>query len=494
MTGEMLGANIGELRELGMIMDKAAERIEDSKSRLTATVMGPIRWHGPDASAFRSLWSSSHAPALLNICTSLHSMAKMLAAQADDQERTSATEGAGGSGGGLSPSNQAKSDDLLAKLAAMTPQERAAYLTSAEFQKWAMASQENADIAKSALDQAFDTGLLDQQKSEYRDFLKNYWITKAMTAAGIDPATWDPAKGVDGNREIITKVYNYYGQLYLNNPDLKWAAMANMIGPSFAGGFYDLDLMRDVARGVQSAGKVIPEPMGSYLSTLAGLGDNELKYYETSLLAMQKEIFQDQGLMHQAYVDGGMAEIDRLSKAGVINTDSRNAWSDIDSGDPNRVAAGNKQLLWREQNVIIKDNYQQMYDHPVTGPAVTYGMTLIGAPSIPGAKTFGEVFPIKVSFETPGPSNIPFTPFDNPLQGKVTVTTPLPDGNIANQDARWALIEKDTLPAFNNLSPEQTRAIVSSDFNERLESQRPTHNVPQIVDRLLKGFDVGAEQ
>ncbi|ABY24194.1 hypothetical protein RSal33209_2468 [Renibacterium salmoninarum ATCC 33209] len=33
MTGEMLGANVGELRELGMIMDKAAERIEDSKSR-----------------------------------------------------------------------------------------------------------------------------------------------------------------------------------------------------------------------------------------------------------------------------------------------------------------------------------------------------------------------------------------------------------------------------------------------------------------------------
>lgn len=500
MTDQMLGANVEELRELGKLAYEKSERLGDVQNTLSALVLGPIRWHGPDADAFKSRWRQVHVPILENARSLLANTSKSLIAQAAEQEKASAVDAAGApSGGGpksAGPAGPASAEELLEKLAGMTPQERADYLASEEFQRWAMASQENADLAKQALDQAFDDGLFAGNSGPYKDFLKNYWITNAMTEAGIDPASWDPSKGVDGNREIITKVYEYYGQLYLNDPDLRWAAMANMIGPSFAGGFYDLDMMRDVARQIEAAGQVLPSPMGDYISTLASLGDDELRYYETELLSMQKEIFEDQALMHQAYTHGGMAEIDRLQQAGVIDNDTRNAWADIASGDDARVAAGNQQLLWREQNVIITDNYQDMYHHFPTGPAVTYGMTLIGAPSIPGAHTFGEVFPVQVRMETPGPENIGFGPFsvDNPLQGTVTVTTPLPNGNIADQDARWALIQQDTLPAFNNLSDQQIRDIVSSDFNDRLNDQRPSHNIPQIVDRLLSGFDVDVDQ
>ena len=114
--------------------------------------------------------------------------------------------------------------------------------------------------------------------------------------------------------------------------------------------------------------------------------------------------------------------------------------------------------------ILVVDDYQTMYNHFPTGPAVTYGITLIGEPTIPGAQTFGEVFPVTFDVETPGPHNIPFTGIDNPLQGTVTVTTPLPEGNVADQSSRWALIEQDTWPAFADLTDEEIR--------ERMEEKR----------------------
>ena len=209
---------------------------------------------------------------------------------------------------------------------------------------------------------------------------------------------------------------------------------------------------------------------------------------------MQQEIFFDQGSMHQAYVDGGIAEIERMHAAGVIDDNAMQAWYGIDSGDPTRVDDGNHRLLWREQNQIIVDDYQTMYNHFPTGPAVTYGITLIGEPTIPGAQTFGEVFPVTFDVETPGPHNIPFTGIDNPLQGTVTVTTPLPEGNVADQSSRWALIEQDTWPAFADLTDEEIRAIVESDFDTRLDEARPVNNVDRIVARILSGFDADVRQ
>ncbi|QCC76136.1 WXG100 family type VII secretion target [Nocardioides daphniae] len=86
----------------------------------------------------------------------------------------------------------------------------------------------------------------------YREALEHYWFLEAALAAGIDVAAWDPEKGAAANEEIIKQVYRYYyGDLYLENADLQWAGMANMIGPSFAGGFLDLSMIRDWAKAVE---------------------------------------------------------------------------------------------------------------------------------------------------------------------------------------------------------------------------------------------------
>ena len=373
----------------------------------------------------------------------------------------------------------------------MTPAERQAYLQSQEFRDWALA---NPAAAKAAMDAAADSGLIAKNSPEYAAFLSDYWNNQAMLDMGIDPGSWDTALGTEPNWDTIRSVYDFYGQAYLANPDLQWAGMANMIGPSFAGGFRDMAMLRDLAQQIaDNPVSDIPLPILDQIEDLAGMTDEEIRFYETSMLDMNKEIFLDQARQHQAYLDGGLAEINRLRDSGAIDSGTAAAWADIDSGDPDRVQEGNTSLLYREQNEIIADDYDAMSNHP-GGEAVTYLVTLAGEPSIPGARSYPEVFPYTFSVESPGTQNIPFTNWDNPTQFRTDFTTGFPDGNIANADQRWELIRQDTLPAYQDLlatDPDRAAQIIGSDFDDRVEQYRPTNNIPGIMDRFVDGF--GAE-
>jgi len=335
--------------------------------------------------------------------------------------------------------------------------------------------------------------------AQYAETLKWYWRHRAAEVAGIDLADWDPAKGADHNRATIEAVYRYYGDLYLANPGLQWAGMANMIGPSFAAGFFDLAQFRRLADAVTD----IPEPLRGAVpdgvEDLADIPEEELRFYETQFLDMQQQIFFDQGSMHQAYVDGGLDAVRELQQAGLINEDLLDGWRDIDSGVPERVREGNELFLLREQRDIIDDDYRTMYDHDPTGPAMTWVMTQIGEPSIPGARGYADVFPLHVRFETPGPEDIgtpdrvfgvdvPSVSFDNPTQVHVDVETPFADGNIADFDDRWRLIEDDTLPRFQELlaaDPGRARDIIASDVHDRIGDYRLSERVDDILLRLL---------
>ena len=489
------GADSDRLRAIGDALVTLAGRTRTVEGDGTAQAMLlAMHWTGDDADRFGQSWATARTR-LAEAAELLDTYGGRARTQAAEQEAGSAGATGGGppssAGPRLPMTPPLAAADLYDELEDMTPQERADYLESDEFRDLAVADPEGT---KEALDRAFDDGLFADDPVAYADYLEQYWIDQALQQAGIDPAEWDPSQGFDGNRDIVSAVYEYYGELYLANPDLEWAAMANMIGPSFAGGFADLDLARDVAQGVLAGSPLLPPPHAGNLAVLASLSDADLAFYESTLLSMQQEIFFDQGSMHQAYVDGGIAEIERMHAAGVIDDNAMQAWYGINSGDPTRVDDGNHRLLWREQNQIIVDDYQTMYNHFPTGPAVTYGITLIGEPTIPGAQTFGEVFPVTFDVETPGPHNIPFTGIDNPLQGTVTVTTPLPEGNVADQSSRWALIEQDTWPAFADLTDEEIRAIVESDFDTRLDEARPVNNVDRIVARILSGFDADVRQ
>ncbi|QCP00348.1 WXG100 family type VII secretion target [Arthrobacter sp. 24S4-2] len=496
MAGNFYGADVAQLRQLAKDLANGASRLDQLGQQLGSSIASSP-WKGHDGDRFRSDWNSSHAKALRAAAAGIQQASKALLQNAGQQDRASAasTGGAGGTGTGAgnAPTDGA-AQELTDRLNGMSPAERAAYLNSDEFKKWAL---ENPDAAKAALDAAADSGLVDKNSPEYSHFLTDYWNQQAMRDMGIDPADWDTSKGTEYNWETIKKVYDFYGQAYLSNPDLQWAGMANMIGPSFAGGFKDMAMMRDLAQQIaDNPASDIPLPVLDQIEQLAGMTDQEIKFYETSMLDMNKEIFLDQARQHQAYMNGGLDEINRLRDSGAIDPETARSWAQIDSGDPAQVQEGNTALLYREQNEIIADDYDSMRGHP-GGEAVTYMVTLAGEPSIPGAKSYPEVFPYKFSVESPGPENVPFTNWDNPTQFRTDFTTGFPDGNIANADQRWALIQQDTLPAYQNLlatDPARAEQIIGSDFNDRVDQYRPTNNIPGIMDRFVSGFDAEVHQ
>lgn len=354
-------------------------------------------------------------------------------------------------------------------------------------QAWLAAGTYDPEVLRQRLDLLREAGV---PPIDYADLLQRYWVAVAADKAGIDLSQWDPRRGAGELSDIIQAVYTYYGQLYLDHPHLQWAGMANMIGPSFAAGFFDLDLFRRIARDL-AGNPAVPVDM----RFLAHASDAELKFFETTFLQMQKDIFFDQAMVHEAYLGGGLDAIRELEQAGLIDYGTSQAWRDIDhgwrTGDPSLVERGNTRLLLREQRDIIDLNYQRMYQRPGTGPAFTYLMTAVGAPSIPGAQSFADYRPVVVTVETPGPERI--FGWDNPLQGEVDIRTPFPAGNIADFDDRWTFITEDTLPAYQQLlreDPARARAIIASDVGDRIDDFRLHHRIDELLGHYLGDWGI----
>src|SRR5690625_3121004 len=406
--------------------------------------------------------------------------------------------------------------EMKTKLLGMSRKERHYYIISDEFRAWSITSP---DAAKKLLDSLADNEYISNRTPGYRDFIKRYWTQQAMDHAGIDPSKWDPEMGTEANQEIIDKVYAFYADLYLANEDLKWSGMATLIGPSFVGGFKDLAALREIAQlleavtedhvinellsgpwgipllpGGEAASWVLKEQR-ALLNQLANVTDEELKFIETTFLIMQKEIFMDQGLQHVAYTQGGVEEIDRLTKAVILPREMNVAWRDIDSGEKDRVWAGNNRLLYREQNEIIPHYYNEMREYGAFGEHITWRMTLIGQPSIPGAKRFPQVYPVR-------PLILSIEDFinvdkDNPLCQEIYLKTGFPDGNISRQQDRWRFITEDTLPAFYQYETESSSSMrqeITRDFDQRVEDVRFLKNMEQALGNFINDFELEYEQ
>jgi hypothetical protein len=290
--------------------------------------------------------------------------------------------------------------------------------------------------------------------------LRSHWLERAYESAGIDASHWDPALGVDANRQTIGRVYDYYGRLYERHARLQWAGLAKLIGPSFYAGFLDLGFFPDTTRRVLRRFRRL-------------LPDDALRFFEVTFLTMQRKIFEDQALMHEAYLGRGLGAIHELRAAGMIDEATVRAWEQIDGGDPPRVQDGNRTLLFREQHDIIERYYAKMRGYePPQGLAFTYLLTLVGSPALPGAKSYAAVFPFTI-----------------PRSGGVAMlTTPLPAGNIAVFANRWDLIERDTWPAYRKLLEDlpRTLALVVRPIEERVPRFRLIRRLGAILAALLR--------
>jgi hypothetical protein len=296
--------------------------------------------------------------------------------------------------------------------------------------------------------------------------LRRFWLDRAFQNAGVDASHWDPARGVDENRRTVERVYDYYGRLYLEHARLEWAGMANMIGPSFYAGFLDIGFLPDrtrrllhEVRRIASEGRHRLDRQRQTEANVEEVLTGDLGFFETIFLTMQRKIFEDQALMHEAYLSGGLEAIRVLGLAGITDSATVRAWEQIDTGDPERVHAGNRTLLYREQHDIIDRFYLDMREHsPPEGRAFTYLLTLAGSPAVPAAKSYSDVFPLTL-----------IAPISR--RAGVALRTPLAAGNLALFANRWKLIEEDTLPVYQRFITAQVaeaRALIERPIGKRV--------------------------
>jgi hypothetical protein len=270
---------------------------------------------------------------------------------------------------------------------------------------------------------------LEKLQQLWLDQPRAVWTKKALAAAGIDPQQWVPRAGFKHNEQTFLKVYRYYESLYRADNRLRWAAMAKLAGGEVYRGYRDQILPN------MRFGKFLKSGSRDKYTVLDLAGDAYYHYAATldiRLLEMQKAIFMDLAWQHQAYRDGGIKAIAAARARGELDDGLLKAWQDIDSGDPTRVNAGNKELLRREQFEVLqggaggKGFYALIQDIP-DNDLIPEAMSEEARSPIPGGKPFAAV-----------------------VKG----------GDITKFADRWAWLERDMIPAFERLDAATLGSLV----------------------------------
>lgn len=292
---------------------------------------------------------------------------------------------------------------------------------------------------------------------------------------GLDCAHWDPSKGLSCNDQFITPVYDYYGRTFDQHPELQWAGMGKLAGGLLYAGWQDLHVLRALAKDERARALAKLGLPGPLVDVLANATAAQLDYFETKFVAMQKQIFEDLGVRHYAYLRGGIQEMRRLYDAGQISREELAAWEDVASGDPARIKRGNEAFLYREQKIILQSSYDAMKNHDgLLGLAVTYMIGLVSQSPIPGGKPFRDVVN---QAQVPIPNVtlcVPFGPcWSSP--DHIDIRLPVPTGNIATFDSRWKWITEDMLPAYQRLldkDPKRIKAEIDRSLSSRVNQFR----------------------
>ncbi|UFS96944.1 hypothetical protein [Nocardia huaxiensis] len=333
---------------------------------------------------------------------------------------------------------------------------------------------------RTALDEARAAGVAPQR---YATLLHQYWLTVATRNADIDLATWDPDRGVPANSRTFTQVYVNYFRLNNAHPDFYWVGLAGLAGGSFASGFFD---MGDVAGiltvpGIHQVGSTVADLLrgtpGELLDLLPTdirllgtegerLTAEDLTWYQTRLMIMQKHIFIDQVPMHEAYASGGLAAVEEMYRAGVLDENAVTAWREIDAGTPAGLADAALRMTDREQNQIIADQWDvTSQGRGVMGRVMTYVSTLAGKAAVPGVVAPGVFAPTTLT------------------AGGMSLRTPLPSFNWADRDTRWTYIVGDLLPRYLELSANEAaaRPVLAEPFSTKLADGRLVRRLPDLV-------------
>jgi hypothetical protein len=267
---------------------------------------------------------------------------------------------------------------------------------------------------------------------------KGQWFGKAAADAGIDPFRWNPSAGYDANRATVQKVYDWYAKIALQHPELQWAAMARLAGGVVVGALQTLYALQHEIGLLQIAAWILdPSAYDAMQRACAAL--------EKMLLGMQQKIFVDLGWQHAAYINGGIDALCEAYNRGEMDLTTLQAWYKIASGDPAQIFEGNRDLLFREQNIILRDDYALLHSTPMMS-------TLLSRMT------------------------------DSPLPGGTSFASHLPNGDITNFDDRWSWLNADLLNRWQSMPPEHRQALVGQPLEQLINRNfAPNPNQPPPV-------------
>ncbi|MFC4374662.1 hypothetical protein ACFO5K_11190 [Nocardia halotolerans] len=332
--------------------------------------------------------------------------------------------------------------------------------------------------------------------TRYATLLHQYWLVVATDKAAIDLDAWAPERGVAANAATFAQVYVNYFRLAAARPDFYWAGLAGLAGGSFASGFFDVSDIGGVlsVAGIHELGSAVAEMLRATppelvaavppdIARLALLGPRltaaDLAWYQGRLMAMQKHIFTDLVPMHEAYLAAGMAGIDEMRAAGVLDDDIHAAWAGIDSGTAAGRADALIRMTDREQNHIVADQWDATAaDRAGMGRVLTYVTTVAGKPAVPGTRAPGVYAPATVRSPIPGSA--------------LGLRMPLPAFNWADRADRWAYITADLVPRQLDLVADPAHAVTvyREPFPAKLDRGRMLARLPELIADLTTQWQI----
>ncbi|MBF6212698.1 hypothetical protein IU433_19840 [Nocardia puris] len=337
---------------------------------------------------------------------------------------------------------------------------------------------------RAALDRARADGIAPRR---YATLLHQYWLVVATGNAAIDLTGWDPNRGVAANAPTFNQVYVNYLRLATAHPEFWWAGLAGIAGGSFASGFFDMSDVGGVLDlpGIHQLGNAVADLLRGTPPELAGavpadirllategsrLTVADITWYQTRLMIMQRHIFTDLVPMHEAYVARGLAGIDEMLAAGLIDADIHAAWRSIESGTREGYIDALIRMTDREQNHVIADQWDETSGgRGVMGRVLTYVSTVAGKPAVPGVRAPGVFAPVTVRAEVGGRS--------------LALRMPLPDFNWADRDTRWTYITGDLVPRHIDLESNAALAatVLGEPFADKLARGRLLPRLPDLL-------------
>ncbi|WP_227980999.1 hypothetical protein [Nocardia spumae] len=346
---------------------------------------------------------------------------------------------------------------------------------------------------RSAVEQARADGVAPRR---YAALLHQYWLVVATGNADIDLATWDPDRGVAANSRTFTQVYVNYLRLTTTHPEFYWTGLAGLAGGSFASGFFDMSDVGTILSvpGIHQLGdavadllRVTPPQLVALLPPdirlLATEGSrltaDDLAWFQTRLMIMQKHIFLDQVPMHEAYLAGGLPAIEEMYAAGVLDDNAVQAWRSLATGTGAGYDDALMRMTDREQNQIIADQWDATAQgRGALGRVMTYVSTVAAKPAVPGVRAPGVFAPTTVTAVVDGRT--------------MSLRTPLPDFNWADRGPRWTYITGDLVPCYEGMQsdPAFAQRVLSVPFSADLAAGRLLSRLPDLLTDLTSRWQV----